>query len=142
MKIYLDNCCFNRPFDDQTQLKIHLETLAKLAIQSDVLKGKYSLVWSYMLEYENMQNPFEIRREAIIKWKGIANEYVLENEEILINAEDLVKGGLKPKDSIHIACAAYAKCDYFITTDIGILKKKSLSNISITNPIDFIKEVM
>jgi hypothetical protein len=25
MRLYLDNCCFNRPFDDQNQLKIKLE---------------------------------------------------------------------------------------------------------------------
>ena len=25
MRIYLDNCCFNRPFDDQSQIKIKLE---------------------------------------------------------------------------------------------------------------------
>jgi hypothetical protein len=24
-KIYLDACCFNRPFDDQTQSRIYLE---------------------------------------------------------------------------------------------------------------------
>ncbi|MFO7884916.1 MAG: hypothetical protein R6U68_08850 [Desulfobacteraceae bacterium] len=34
MKIYLDNCCFNRPFDDQTSLRIRLETEAKLDIQA------------------------------------------------------------------------------------------------------------
>ncbi|MCL4478222.1 MAG: PIN domain protein, partial [Deltaproteobacteria bacterium] len=26
MRIYLDNSCFNRPFDDQKQLRIKLET--------------------------------------------------------------------------------------------------------------------
>lgn len=26
MIIYLDNCCYNRPFDDQTQERIHLES--------------------------------------------------------------------------------------------------------------------
>jgi len=30
MKIYLDNCSYNRPFDDQSQMKIRLETEAKL----------------------------------------------------------------------------------------------------------------
>jgi len=25
MRIYLDMCCFNRPYDDQTQTRIHLE---------------------------------------------------------------------------------------------------------------------
>ena len=33
IKIYLDNCAYNRPFDDQTQIKIALETEAKRHIQ-------------------------------------------------------------------------------------------------------------
>ncbi len=37
MIIYLDNCCFNRPFDDQSQLRIKLETEAKIRIQDDIL---------------------------------------------------------------------------------------------------------
>ena len=53
MKLYLDNCCYNRPFDDQQQLKIHLETQAKLYIQQKIKDGQYDLVWSYILEYEN-----------------------------------------------------------------------------------------
>lgn len=53
MKIYLDNCCYNRPFDDQSQLKIHLETQAKLYIQAKIKEGVYDLVWSYILDYEN-----------------------------------------------------------------------------------------
>ena len=32
MRVYLDNCVFNRPFDDQSQLLISLQTQAKLAI--------------------------------------------------------------------------------------------------------------
>ena len=59
MRIYLDNCCFNRPFDNQNQLKIHLETQAKLYIQAQIKQGIYDLVWSYILEYENQMNPFE-----------------------------------------------------------------------------------
>lgn len=74
MRLYLDNCCFNRPFDDQTQLKISLESQAKLAVQNMILNKKHSLVWSYMLEYENMQNPFDIRRESITKWKETEGE--------------------------------------------------------------------
>jgi predicted nucleic acid-binding protein len=37
MRLYLDNCCFNRPFDNQEQLKIKLETEAKLFIQQESL---------------------------------------------------------------------------------------------------------
>jgi hypothetical protein len=35
-KIYLDVCTFNRPFDEQAQMKIRLETEAKLYIQASV----------------------------------------------------------------------------------------------------------
>jgi hypothetical protein len=69
MKIYLDNCSFNRPFDDQSQIRIKLEAEAKLKIQADILDGKYALVWSYILEVENMANPFEERKNAILGWK-------------------------------------------------------------------------
>jgi hypothetical protein len=48
MRIYLDNCCYNRPFDDQNQKKIQLETIAKLYIQNAVRNGVYDLVWSFM----------------------------------------------------------------------------------------------
>ena len=55
-KIYLDNCTYNRPMDNQSQIRIRLETEAKLYIQSGVREKKYSLVWSYMLDYENNDN--------------------------------------------------------------------------------------
>ena len=61
LKVYLDNCCFNRPFDDQSQLIIRLETEAILFIQEEIKNGNIELVWSYILEQENDDNPFERR---------------------------------------------------------------------------------
>ena len=46
MRVYLDNCCYNRPFDDQSQLKVRLETEAKLAIQAMMRTGVLEYVWS------------------------------------------------------------------------------------------------
>lgn len=67
MKIYLDNCCFNRPYDDQTYLNVHLETQAKLQVQEEIRTKKHELVWSSIEDYENSQNPFEICRDTISK---------------------------------------------------------------------------
>ena len=39
VKIYLDNCCYNRPFDDQKQIKIQLETIAKIKIILTTIKN-------------------------------------------------------------------------------------------------------
>ena len=66
---------------------------------------------------------------------------IIENEEILSKAEEYQKNGLKSLDSLHVACAVYAKCDVFITTDKGILKKK-IDDIKVLNPIDFMREVI
>jgi hypothetical protein len=57
MRIYLDHCAYNRPFDDQGNIKNQLETTAKLYIQNQIRKGKYDLVWSYMSDFENESNP-------------------------------------------------------------------------------------
>ena len=64
MRIYFDNCCFNRPFDDQTQLRINLETEAKIQIQNEIVNGRFELVWSYILDFENAMNLFEVRRNV------------------------------------------------------------------------------
>jgi len=39
-KVYLDNCCFNRPYDEQANISIRLETEAKLYIQEEIKKGR------------------------------------------------------------------------------------------------------
>lgn len=41
MRIYLDVCCLNRPFDDQSQDRIHLEAEAVLAIIKQVEQGDW-----------------------------------------------------------------------------------------------------
>lgn len=141
MLIYMDNCCFNRPFDDQSQLRIKLETEAKTRIQEYVLKQEIMLVWSYMLDYENDMNPFEERRSSIQTWEELAEIVVEENADITKISDKLFKIGLRAKDSIHISCAIDAGCDYFLTTDDKILSRNNLvREIEISDPIDFIKE--
>ena len=142
MKIYLDNCCFNRPFDDQSQIRIRLETEAKLEIQADIQDGIFELVWSYILEAENMVNPFEERKKAIQDWKRYSSMVVKEEEKILGKATQLNHAGLRSKDALHIACAVLARCKYFITTDDKIINKQSLiTGLSLIDPIGFIKEI-
>lgn len=142
MKIYLDNCCFNRPFDDQSQLRIRLESEAKLQIQEDIRSGSYTLVWSYILDYENSKNPFQERREHIVKWRAYTQEDIEEDEEVVKFATMVNQLGIKKIDSLHIACAIKAKADYFLTTDDRVLNKATVvKDIKISDPIGFIKEV-
>ncbi len=109
MKIYLDNCCFNRPFDDQSQLRIKLETEAKLRIQEEVCTGNLELAWSYILDYENGKNSYEDRKERMKGWKKYAVTDIQENTEILKKTDYLNSIGLKKMDSLHVACAIISR---------------------------------
>ena len=142
MKIYLDNCCYNRPFDDQKQIKIQLETIAKLHIQNKIKIGVYDLVWSYVLDYENKNNPYDDKKFQISDWRFIATENISEeNEEIILTAERLqAEKNFKTYDALHISCAIFAKCDYFITVDKKLLNTP-VDEIKIVSPINFLQEV-
>ena len=138
-KIYLDNCCYNRPFDEQNQDLIRLETEAKLVIQKRIKHGLYSLVWSFMLDYENDNNPTAANREAIQSWQYIAHEYCSASDDILLEAKRLMPLGIKHKAAIHLACAIKHQCNYLITTDRRFANKNDLiSKIEIVNPTTFI----
>jgi len=143
MKLYLDNCMFNRPFDDQSHINILLEAETKLNIQENIRSGLYQLVWSYILDYENEKNPFRERREQIGKWKKYASVDIAEEDGLINLAGLLHQQGLKNMDALHVACAITARADYFLTTDKGILKKAdAILGIPVKNPIDFIREVL
>ena len=140
MRIYLDICTFNRPFDDQNQLKIKLETEAKLYIQKGIIIGSYELVWSYILEFENSQNIYNDRRNAIYEWKNLAKIHCVENDKIIEYAENFKRQNIRTKDALHIACSINTKSDYFITTDKQLFNLK-LDEIQIINPLTFLNEM-
>jgi len=123
MRIYLDICAFNRPFDDQSHIRIRLEAEAKLFIQSRVKEGDVELVWSYILDIENDQNPFKEKRIAVDRWRKFSVVDVAESRDILGKANQFVMAGVKPKDALHVACAIAGGADYFVTTDDKLLKK-------------------
>lgn len=143
MRVYLDNCSYNRPYDDQTQMRIHLETQAKLHIQDMIRQKKIELVTSYVLDFENSNNRSIQKKIAIEKFmKEYATLYVSnQNEEdIRKTAESIMRTGVKEKDAYHVACAIIAECNFFITTDDRLLKYQS-ERIKLVTPGEFIRRM-
>jgi predicted nucleic acid-binding protein len=141
MWVYLDNCCYNRPFDDQSNIVVRLESEAKLFIQSLVKENQLDLVWSSVNDYENNDNPSEEKQERIVAWKVLAAKQCKMNETILKKAVELTQAKLRAKDALHVASAIFSGCDYFITTDRKILNK-SITGIMVMNPITFVEEYL
>lgn len=140
MKLYLDMCCYNRPYDPQEQMRIHLETQAKLHIQKLIKSGEYELVSSYTLDYELSNVPLEERKQAIAQFiRENASEYIGAENRTAVEqkAETIMATGIKEKDAMHLASAILSKCDCFISTDKRLLKYQT-SEILMCNPVDLV----
>ncbi|MDR1065188.1 MAG: hypothetical protein LBL25_02340 [Oscillospiraceae bacterium] len=139
LRVYLDNCCYNRPFDDQGQLSVQLETQAKLWIQDLIKDGKVYLVVSFFSLFENNANKDADKAEHIAAFLENAAIYIDETHiaEVRELREEIMASGIKHKDAIHLAAAILAGADYFITTDNRVLKYRS-DRIKPINPVEFI----
>lgn len=138
MRVYLDNCCYNRPFDEQAQLRVVLETLAKLNIQQQMRDGVLEYAWSSVLDFEISKSRFLDRSLQIMPWAKGAIINVQIDDSIRLRAKEFEANGLKAMDALHVACAEASECDWFFTTDRGILKKAcNLTSMRVANPVEF-----
>ena len=140
MLIYLDICCFNRPFDDQSDLIVRLQTEAKLYVQEMIRGGSLSLIWSSVMELENAANPDMNRKLAVGEWKKIGFVDVPVSRRVEGIADTLALIGVKPMDALHVACAIEAEAEYFLTTDKALLRKMAKhDHLRVVDPVDFIR---
>ena len=98
MRIYLDTCCYNRPYDKQDQLLVKMEALCKVHIQDLIESGEHELVSSYMLDYECSNIPDEERRAAILQFIRDNAEIRIEigeQEEVERRAAKIMRTGIR-----------------------------------------------
>jgi predicted nucleic acid-binding protein len=144
--IYLDTSVYNRPFDDQTQPRIWLETLAFSVILQMIESNVATLITSSVVDYENSRNPHQLRRAWVNKVTALAVDRQLVNEEIRQRADTLERDGLKPIDALHVACAEIARADYFVTCDDRLLNRyQSLHQqdikLATCNPTELVRRI-
>ncbi|MBR4903451.1 MAG: hypothetical protein IKZ53_02185 [Selenomonadaceae bacterium] len=141
MRIYLDNCCLGRPFDNQSFPRIFIETQAKLFIQGQIKSGKIEMATSYILHYENILCSNEAKRESVEDFlKSYSSIYIdiTFADKVVAKAEKFISEGIKSKDAYHVASAILAECDYFLTTDDRLMKHK-VNEIIMINPLEFVQ---
>lgn len=142
MIVYLDENCFQRGFDDQTQSRIKMESIACQDIIQRAESGDLDLVWSFMHLDETLQCPFPERKVAILRLSAICKVRIGPDDDIYrLSVKIMNENGLSSKDAVHLSCAISAKSSVFLTCDTKIIKRiKRLENIEIMNPIDYIRK--
>ena len=116
MKIYFDVCCLNRPFDDQTQDRIHLEAEAVIAILRHIEYDDWSLIGSGIINYEIDKTPDEERKSRLKLLIKDASIFVPIGETIRSRADEIQELGINPHDALHVACAEQGNSDVLLST--------------------------
>ena len=139
--VYLYVNIYNRPFDDQSQVRIRLETISIFSIMQRIKKRELSLIWSFIIDYENSLNPYDDVRQEVEFLSSLASKSILPSDTIVTQAKKFESKGIKSRDALHIACALEAGADYFLTCDDKLINKaSSIRGLKILNPIRFIEE--
>jgi predicted nucleic acid-binding protein len=142
MKLYLDLCVYNRPFDYQGQERIALETSIFIYVLEKIEKGAHTVVISEALVYENSKNPNEQRKNRVASYFHLAQEFIEIDDSDLERVKFLKELGCSDIDALHIALAEKAKADYFVTCDDEIVKlykkHRDYIKVGIVNLIEFI----
>jgi len=137
--VYLDVCALSRPFDDQSYLRIKLETDAVNMILAKVKQGKYRLLFSsvHIKEIEAYDNIME-RLELQTILEKLGEKMNVNLSETRARAEELVNLGLGVADAAHVAFAEGAGA-LFISCDNKLIKKCLKHKIKVWcgNPVAF-----
>ena len=142
MKIYLDVCCLNRPFDDQSQERIRLESEAVLAILGR--SKTVTLLSSEIVDIEISKIPDEDRKQKVMLLSSISRVNIVIDDEIIGRAKELNQMGFKSFDAFHIACSEKGEADVLLTTDDHLLKKAASQGhslkVRLDNPLRWLME--
>jgi predicted nucleic acid-binding protein len=144
LKIYMDCCCFCRPFDDLSQHKVSFEREAVLSIINSCESGLWDIFRSDVLEDEILKIVNPIKQQKVLMLYSSATLNIEINDEIISRAASLIDiYNLGAFDAVHLASAEYGEADILLTTDKKFYNRaiKSDIKIKIANPAFWLTEV-
>ena len=145
MIIYLDNCCYNRPFDDQTQERIHLESEVILTVLKMGQMKRVIIAGSEVLELEIRRMRDENKKLRVLDLYKVADMHIPYTDKIRKRSAEIMSvSQIRTFDSLHIATAEEARADVLLTTDDKFEKmaEKLELKTKVVNPLKFAWEVI
>ncbi len=145
MRVYLDACSLQRPLDDRSQPRVHVEAEAILAVLGLVESGQVEMLSSDALEFEINRMPDAERQSRAREMLKLASQTLKLVDEVLTHARQLNDLGVKTVDSLHLAFASWARVDFFCTCDDKLVrkaKKVNSLNTTVVTPLQLIVEVV
>jgi predicted nucleic acid-binding protein len=145
IRIYLDACCLNRPFDDQTQARIRLEAEAVLMILARCEASDWEWLGSEALDWEIGQTPDPERLRRVTSLVAHAHQFIPVGSSEVERAQELETWGIAAYDALHLACAERGGADVLLTTDDRLLHRSAARTselrVQVANPLTWLREV-
>ena len=145
MRIYLDNCCYNRILDDRSNSKIYYERNSIMIILELAEKSAIIIIGSEMLIKEIDDTKDAYKKSVLEMLYSLCSEEIIVDKTILNRAEIIRhSSNIKYKDSIHLACAEAANADVLLTTDIKFMNNSNRikTYTKVMNPNQYLLEVL
>jgi predicted nucleic acid-binding protein len=147
MRVYLDNCCLERPYDDQDQDRIRMEAESVLIVMRLIGRGKLTWVGSEILicESRRIRDPEEPNeRDAVLT---LMDDVIMLNEPAdKARMLELIALGFDDYDASHVAAAEKGNCDVLLTTDDRLLelsrRARQHLRVRVANPVEWVREVI
>lgn len=144
IKVYLDNCVYNRPFDDQTKERIFIEARAFYIVIKWIEEGKVISINSDALEYENDLNSSPDRKGKVKSFLSLAKEFAKLSNSSVERAKEIISLGFMDMDALHIAMAEQGKASHFVTCDDEIVqiaqKNQKRLKVKVCSVLEFLEE--
>jgi len=145
IKLYLDVSCLNRPFDDQHQARIRIESTAVTLIFERMDAGVWRQVSSEMAIIEIDAIPDADRRNRVRMLLPESESIMKLKKATFDRAKELELLGFKPADAVHVAAAERAKADLLLSCDDRLCRlakrRQNELQVRIMNPVDWLKEI-
>jgi predicted nucleic acid-binding protein len=115
---------YKRPFDDQRQMRIRLETVAITMICAAIDDGYLSVRWLFVLDYEYSRDPVPERREFAQYLSRCCEAAIEPDGSIRELARRLSETyQVRGRDALHLAIAETSGCSYLITCDDRLVRQ-------------------
>ena len=147
MKIYLDTCCYCRPFDvarqSQTQVEVEaaiIENVVDLCNMTSIpIIGSAAII----TELKNIRD-IDKQKDVLNFYTSAVSENIVPSESIFNRTQELMDQGITNFDSAHIALAESVGVDYLLTVDDKLERAAARLKLAIKviNPLNFFEEII
>lgn len=145
MRVYLDVSCLNRPFDDQRQTRIRLESEAVTLILDRIDAGVWRLLSSEIVRIEVAAMTDRERKRRVQALFAKADDTITLTEEVFRRAAGLMKKGFRAADALHVASSERLDADVLLTCDDRLIRlgrrNRKVLRVAILDPVTWLREV-